>query len=349
MLKRVVCGIMLAVLLLSSAQGKEIDWSKACKIREGVSYVSIEKEVKRKGREVVSETIHNSYWPELKRVDPKTRRIEGYDPKEHDTRLMKIIAMRVDLKLAGLTFTGLGRDEKWGQPMPDHEPWKYFPDRKDAKPATIRTLRTTVPNFMKNNRAAGREMIVGFNTAPWGPWEKPYTHKYGNPAGIEISDGVVVADNRNNYRAIFCVWKDGRIEVREDIAKEDYDKVWCAHTGFGIVMLNGEDRPGGGYEAALMPRMAVGVDKDRHYLYVITIDGRLPGWSEGAYGSEVTAVMRDAGAWDVVDFDGGGSATLCYWDEEKKAPVKLSHADDKLSGYCRPCGMVMGLYLKKDK
>ena len=285
----------------------KLDWEKAVELRPGVRVFRLASE---------------GAW--------QTRQLhEG-------PRLMKIVLMRVALQ--GLQFTGTGRDKDWGQKMPDHPT------------GIIRTLRVRTADFMKHARAPkdqggrGLDMIVASNTAPWSPWQPPYTHKYGDPSGIEISDGTIVCDNRNHYRAIFVVWKSGKLEITDDIPRERFPDVWLAHTGFGLLIRDGKDTPCSGYDRAINPRMAAGYSKDQKFLFLLTIDGRQPGWSDGAYGSDMQKLFRAAGASDAISFDGGGSATLCYWDDKTQQPVMLNRHTK--SGYARPCGMNWGLYRK---
>ena len=60
--------------------------------------------------------------------------------------------------------------------------------------------------------------------------------------------------------------------------------------------------------------------------------------------SDIKRLMKLAGAWDVIDMDGGGSATLCWWDETKNTPVVVNR--HSANGYTRPTGMNIGIYLK---
>ena len=248
-------------------------------------------------------------------------------------RLMKIILMRVELN--GHTFTGTGRDKDWGKPMPDHPK------------STIRTLRERTADFMRQARkpqsegGRGLNMIVASNTAPWTPWEPPYNHKYADPTGIEISDGVIVSDNPNYLRALFVVWKDGRLEITDDIPRERFSEVWLAYTGFGLLVRNGVNTPCSDYDSNLFPRMAVGLSANKKYLFLLTIDGRQPGWSDGAYGADMQALFQAAGAYDALSLDGGGSSTICYWDDQQQKPIMLNRHTK--SGYARPCGMNWGI------
>jgi hypothetical protein len=54
--------------------------------------------------------------------------------------------------------------------------------------------------------------------------------------------------------------------------------------------------------------------------------------------------MKDAGAWDAMNRDGGGSTTLVYWDDAAKKPVVCNRQTE--SGYTRPVGANMGIYFE---
>ena len=57
------------------------------------------------------------------------------------------------------------------------------------------------------------------------------------------------------------------------------------------------------------PRTAFGVTADDRYL-LVTIDGRRPGYSVGATLSELAWAMREMGAVEALNLDGGGSTTM---------------------------------------
>ena len=273
-------------------------------------------------------------WEQVPELRPGVRLLEL---EREEPRLMKINLMRIDLKLPGLEFTGSARDADWGKPMPDYP----------QKP--IRTKRIRTRDFMLNARkpvnegGLGLDMIVAANSAPWLPWEKPFTHKYAHPAGLGILNGEVICDTRP-HNAVFVVYENGKVDIVSSVPEEDYRKIRVAASGFAIIMRDGEILPGGNYEKKKMPRIAYGLSKDRHYLYIITIDGRQKKWSMGATGPETAAFLQDAGAYDAINMDGGGSATLCYWDEKKGEPVTVNRHDK--SGYQRPVGSNLGIWLR---
>ena len=273
-------------------------------------------------------------WKKAEEVQKGVRLVKL---EREEPRLMKINLMRIALRTPGLEFTGTARDPDWGKPMPDY-----------AK-AVIRTKRIRTRDFLLNARkpasegGLGLDMIVAANSAPWWPWETPYTHKYAHPSGLGILNGEVICDTRP-HNAVFVVYEDGKVDIVSSVPEKDYKKIRVAATGFAIIMKDGKILPGGNYEKNPMPRIAYGLSKDRHYLYIITIDGRQKGWSMGATGPETAAFLKDAGAYDAINMDGGGSATLCYWDESRKEPVTVNRQTS--GGYQRPVGSNIGIWLK---
>ena len=269
-------------------------------------------------------------WETAKEPHPGIRVIKR---KYTHPRLMRVAVMRIDLETPGLHFVTTGRDAGWGKPMPDHPGIK------------IATKRITTAEFMAQaNRIRGKKrlMVAAFNAAPWIPWEKPFTHQYGEPLGLNISNGVVVSDNHPELPAL-VVWKNGGIEILSTVSRSKTAGIREAVSGFCMIAKNGEILPDAGYSKPLMPRMAYGLSKDRRYLYVIAIDGRQKKWSLGATGSETGKILLDAGAWDVINMDGGGSATLCCWNKKKKQPAALNRHNAK--GYLRPVGSNVGVLL----
>ena len=57
----------------------------------------------------------------------------------------------------------------------------------------------------------------------------------------------------------------------------------------------------------------------------------------------VFIVMLAAGAADAINMDGGGSATLAWWDAEKRETVIPNRHGPRFLGY-RPVAMNLGFY-----
>ena len=314
----------------ASAPVTAIDWERAQTVQTGVKFVALD--------EVVNTPVTASDEKMLNLLKKAGRLIGKADAG--DGRPMKSYLFRVDLRTPGLAFTATGRDAKWGEPMP-------VEGNGRGKNLKIATLREKTEDFLKAladpaRGGDGRRLLVGFDTGPWRPWPPP-SHFYADPAGLTISDGVVVTDHPTD-RPCFVVWKDGKMDILESpVPAARRAEAWIAHTGFGLVLKDGQAAPPRPYEVKLMPRLALGLSKDRAYMYLLAIDGRQPGRSLGAVAADLVRLFRAAGAWDAIDFDGGGSATLCYWDAKASRPVTVNRTEG------RRVALNVGVYVRKDR
>jgi hypothetical protein len=62
------------------------------------------------------------------------------------------------------------------------------------------------------------------------------------------------------------------------------------------------------------PRTAVGIANKGKRLILVVIDGRQPNFSDGTTLRETADIMRDLGARDAINLDGGGSSAMVYMD-----------------------------------
>ncbi len=122
-------------------------------------------------------------------------------------------------------------------------------------------------------------------------------------------------------------------------------------SGLYAVLVNGVNI-GSNYLASsdfvhqLQPRTAFGLSKDRRYLYILTIDGRQSGYSDGAWDWETAAWLQRVGAWDGANMDGGGSTCLVMQDSTG-SPVELNRSSAiPASGRERTVGCHLGIFAK---
>ena len=80
------------------------------------------------------------------------------------------------------------------------------------------------------------------------------------------------------------------------------------------------------------PRSAVGISRNLRYLYLVAIDGRQNGYSEGTTMAETAEWMRKLGAYNALNLDGGGSTALVI-EGPDGSPELLN----------RPCGLPVGV------
>lgn len=229
-------------------------------------------------------------------------------------RLMAAWVMRIDLETPGVGFVSTERAARWGERMPDYTNGVRL----------IRTKRERTVDFMKRKRAAGRNVEIAVNTAPWGPWCPPWNHAWADPGRWTVSDGVeVCAGKTPGEGALFVVRKDGRVEITSRVPPEERADVAHVHPGFTIIATNGvatvRHDP-----KVLHPRTAFGVSGDGRRLYLLAVDGRQPGYSLGADLKDLCDILLAAGASDVLNMDGGGSTSLVVYDGKTKKPRMLN-------------------------
>jgi hypothetical protein len=171
--------------------------------------------------------------------------------------------------------------------------------------------------------------------------------------GLTISKGVVVSpQDSRSYSA--CV-----TFASNNVAEIIYTN-WPARSNAGIytavagdynILIQGVNV---GYQYrnnsdsihARNPRTAFGLSQEKRYLFVLTIDGRQPGYSDGALDFETAAWLLLLGAYDGVNLDGGGSTTLVM-QNSTGVPVRLNRSSAVAdSGKERTVGSHFGIFAK---
>jgi hypothetical protein len=87
---------------------------------------------------------------------------------------------------------------------------------------------------------------------------------------------------------------------------------WGRLLADGVVVADRADSVEGTFprfSTARHPRTAVGFSRDSATLYLVAVDGRQPR-SVGMTFAELAATMRELGAWNALNLDGGGSTAL---------------------------------------
>ena len=108
------------------------------------------------------------------------------------------------------------------------------------------------------------------------------------------------------------VSKDGRITMHGPPVPTD--NVWQAIAGFRMliddqVVAVPETEAKSSF-GGLNPRTAIGADKEGRVVWLVVVDGRQKGVSEGVTTVELAVLFKSLGAWDALNLDGGGSSTF---------------------------------------
>lgn len=142
--------------------------------------------------------------------------------------------------------------------------------------------------------------------------------------GLTMSNGHVWTSTYVDRR-LECWWSvgfgsRGRVDVFDSHGKTygPVEHPWMTEvvTGSPLVLRDGEVLQYTTPRHALVPnpRTLLGVSADRHTLYLMVVNGR-EGAAKGMTCPDAARVLRDFGASDAVNLDGGGSSGLYIRDE----------------------------------
>lgn len=251
-------------------------------------------------------------------------------------RTMKAFIAKIDLSTPGVAFAATGRDQLWGEPMPDYT----------NRTVLIDTKRETTSDFMMRCRAEGKPVIVAANATPWIPWDcsAAYRSTYGSVRGWNVSDGIEVSHGKDPEKgAFFVVYRDGKADITPSVPLSRTNDVTFAFCGFCLVMTNSVPILARRADRMLSPRTVFGLSADRKTLILFAVDGRQPGYSLGADSVDICKILRSVGVVDAVDMDGGGSTTLVMYDKASGRPLTLNRPSD---GCERRNALNIGIYFK---
>lgn len=156
-------------------------------------------------------------------------------------------------------------------------------------------------------------------------------------AGGEAGDDALLSFDAQNRATIGTV--DGRVPPG----------TWQAAAGSRRIVVDGQ--PAGGEDNARHPRTAAGLTADGRTLVLVVADGRRPGWAVGLTLPELAAEMIALGCTNVINFDGGGSATMVARTPDGKFKVLNTPSDGSTFllplSIERPVPYVLGVRVKK--
>ena len=222
-------------------------------------------------------------------------------------RPFRVHSLRVDL--------GLNRVEPVVLIAPD-------PDGRGPAEATL-----TLPQTLALR--AGGDILALVNTNPFrglpdASGHRSHSWHIGMPVdigGLAVSWGTVRSEAVGEYQS---VWFDSSNRIHIGIPGKD-SQVREGLAGFRSILRgkNVLDKPGG----PMHPRTALGTDPSGNVLWLVVVDGRQKGFSEGVTLEELAKVMLDLGCTEAVNLDGGGSSVMMLADPKGGLVVANSPSD----------------------
>jgi hypothetical protein len=146
------------------------------------------------------------------------------------------------------------------------------------------------------------------------------SEKPGDPMtvlGLLISQGQVVSPawtpadppvhSQTYFATLLFTTNKQPIFIASNWPPVSLDGIYTAVAGNVAVLTNGVFT---GIPSDVDPRTGIGISADGRYLFLVTIDGRQPGYSLGATFEELAVWMALFGASDALAVDGGGATTM---------------------------------------
>ncbi|MBU0511487.1 MAG: phosphodiester glycosidase family protein [Chloroflexi bacterium] len=156
--------------------------------------------------------------------------------------------------------------------------------------------------------------------------------------GLAASEGHLYSQDTDNEPTLFLSPTN---QARID------DQVGKTHNAIsGNAMLVRRGNPLNGLGGSPAPRSAVALDRANRRLILIVVDGRQPGYSEGATLNELAEIIVFHGGYTAMNLDGGGSSTLVIEGNFGNPNVLNSPINNGIPGRQRAVGNHLGIFAK---
>jgi hypothetical protein len=181
------------------------------------------------------------------------------------------------------------------------------------------------------------------NFQPRFPWNHyPRSGDGVDVEGLVISQGKVYSEAKYGW-PVLCILEGNRLEINPFDCPESTQ---FALAGTNLVVIDGEVVEQGTDIGAtkLDPRTAVAIDKQGKKLWLVVIDGRQPGYSEGVTLEELGKLLKELGAVSALNLDGGGSTAMVI-EEGRGVKVLNSPIHTRIPLRQRPVANHLGIKL----
>jgi hypothetical protein len=155
--------------------------------------------------------------------------------------------------------------------------------------------------------------------------------------GLQVSGGLVVSPDDGSPALL--ILKNGQAKIQRPPFPDQQIKEAVA--GFQIVLWQGRTVA---TDVKLHPRTGAGVSADGRTLWLLTVDGRQAGRSEGCTTVEMADWLRAMGAQSGINLDGGGTTTMVLAKEDGIPLILNQPIHAGIPGLERPAGSHLGVH-----
>ncbi|MBN1230986.1 MAG: phosphodiester glycosidase family protein [Anaerolineales bacterium] len=199
----------------------------------------------------------------------------------------------------------------------------------------------TTSDFLKGE---GVQLAVnGDAFHPWymlGPIYYPHMGDSVSPYGFAASRGEIYSQDTDEEPTLY-LYENNKASINDLIGK-----TYNAISGTDLLIKNGvvvSDLK----NSTAQPRTAVALDRPGRRIIIVIVDGRQPGYSEGATLAEMASLLLENQGYTGMNLDGGGSTTLVISDADGNPQVLNSPVHTGVPGTERPVANHLGFFAKK--
>ena len=202
---------------------------------------------------------------------------------------------------------------------------------------------TLCANTLQFARQRGAQLAI--NASAFAPF-RPHMGMPMDVVGLAAANGRVYSQPDERFGAMY-VSHGGRIALKGPPL--DTHDVWHVVAGFRMLVDDGRivvsQSAANSEFGGPNPRTAVGVDKEGRTLWIVVVDGRQTGVSEGMTLVELASLYQSLRGWDALNLDGGGSSTFVLEGADGLHRVINTPVGWKKPGSLRQVANNLGFYL----
>ena len=190
------------------------------------------------------------------------------------------------------------------------------------------------------------EVLAFINTNPWDSFPNKEGKRNrnwfeGQPVdidGLAISGGKIRSNTQPRESSIWLN-NEGQLILGGKPENEDVQE---AMNGFQLITKEGNIIVSP--DNSIHPRTAIGTNKNGTLIWLVVVDGRQKGYSEGMNLFELASLMVDLGCWNATNMDGGGSSIMGMIEADGKIKLMNSPSDRFLGlKKIRPLPMILSI------
>lgn len=223
---------------------------------------------------------------------------------------------------------------------------RFFASPQGIAPDGKETTANTVSGFVEDHN-----LQLAINANFFYPMHVTHPLDYSprvgdgvNMVGVAISDGEQYSEPQDGWAAL-CILSNQDIRITEGSCPAGTQQAVAGDIQFvkGGALHSEQLSLVKGSEFKRFPRTAIALNADNTKMWMVLVDGRQRGYSEGVTMTELGEFMIELGADRAINLDGGGSSALAA-NINGQATLLNAPIQARVPMYLRPVANHLGLY-----